>query len=132
MTVGSPFSQAVLGVHQRDVEVAGSFDASLRHCCAVAAHNNANLRNVSRCSHSVACLPASMLSRANQSKTSAMFMAMYSSTVPPSPLCWSRLERAVMAVTDWRISLDHSQGRCATAPHLALASHDRVTATPIW
>jgi len=45
-----------------------SVDASLRHCCAAVPHINANLRNISRCCHSVACSAASMLSLVNQSK----------------------------------------------------------------
>jgi hypothetical protein len=48
--------------------VSGSVDASLRHCCAAAAHINANLK-ISHRFHSVACRAASMLSLVNQSKT---------------------------------------------------------------
>ena len=44
-----------------------SVDASLRHCCAAVPHINANLRNISRCCHSVACSAASMRSLVNQS-----------------------------------------------------------------
>jgi hypothetical protein len=116
--------------------VADSVDASLRHFCAVATHSNANLRNVSRCSHSVACLPASMLSRANQSNTSAMFMATYSSTVPRSPcagvglsvpriggfliLCWSRLERFIRTSVTGLCTA--SIGPCIISPLLVSAS----------
>src|SRR6476659_10895274 len=57
------------GVDPLDAELAcASVDASLRHCCAAVPHINANLRNISRCCHSVACSAASMLSLVNQSK----------------------------------------------------------------
>jgi hypothetical protein len=59
-------------VDQLDAEVACIASASLWHCWAVAAHINANLRNISRSLGSLACSAMRMLSCANKSKSSAV------------------------------------------------------------
>jgi hypothetical protein len=64
----------MVGGDQRDAEVDCIPDVSLWHCCATAAHINANLRSVSRCLGSLACSAAFMLSCANQSNTLSMSM----------------------------------------------------------
>jgi hypothetical protein len=60
------------GVDQLHAEVACIADASLWHCWAVAAHINANLRNISRSLGSLASSAMRMLSCANKSKSSAV------------------------------------------------------------